>query len=624
MKKGEIWAIFLLAVVVLGLVLIYSPEEVADFAPSDYFPSLPSDCSGIQIRMAWGGVFDGNFVSSDDLIVIGGVVEGGVCSDYLAYKNTSDELFVLTGSYDRSLIDETFIGPFLNHSTYLGEFIVGAYYSKYDQDFDDLIGNLTQESDVNDFLNILAEFTNSSNLEPRSIVDSDGAKMAFEEVYDYTVEASWMTGSDPDIGATYYFEESEIIPDEAYLEVVGVVFDSYVFTTGDYLREIYEIIPCEPNWTTYETSCDESTETVTTYPIDEALCYEPTDIPSNETEDCDFDGNGLIGTEDDIDDIHFDLELEIDGDEVDYFENFTGEEDIDIIDDDGDIVRVEFEWDFDDGPLNLREIEIEIQDSDDDFGYIIVKGIDAEKKVRVDKVLNSEMICVKDRESVDDIGDIDDECDGSSEYYIECPGEDDNNRFECALSSQDVYVVDGLDHSGVRELDGTPPPPPPPPPPGCTPQWSYGTWSTCVNGEKVRTVVDLNSCENSTTETDVCTVACVPDWDCSGWDPSDSDCSDGETQERTCPDLNSCGTTTGRPTQSKTCEQDGSGFTKQTWIIIIIVVLVLLIIVVIIIIVKVSGSKKKGYRKPTESRPSQVRIIQRQPRGQFRRTHYRR
>lgn len=43
---------------------------------------------------------------------------------------------------------------------------------------------------------------------------------------------------------------------------------------------------------------------------------------------------------------------------------------------------------------------------------------------------------------------------------------------------------------------------------------------------------------------------CVPDWDCSSW----SDCTSSGSQTRTCTDLNNCGVTSGKPSETQTCE----------------------------------------------------------------------
>ena len=46
-----------------------------------------------------------------------------------------------------------------------------------------------------------------------------------------------------------------------------------------------------------------------------------------------------------------------------------------------------------------------------------------------------------------------------------------------------------------------------------------------------------------------CPAACTPNWDCAAWSNATKNCG-----TRTCTDLNGCGVTTGKPTESKSCD----------------------------------------------------------------------
>ena len=48
---------------------------------------------------------------------------------------------------------------------------------------------------------------------------------------------------------------------------------------------------------------------------------------------------------------------------------------------------------------------------------------------------------------------------------------------------------------------------------------------------------------------------CVPSWNCSGW----STCTCANTQTQTCTDEHGCGTTTGKPAESQSCDHCGNG-----------------------------------------------------------------
>lgn len=102
----------------------------------------------------------------------------------------------------------------------------------------------------------------------------------------------------------------------------------------------------------------------------------------------------------------------------------------------------------------------------------------------------------------------------------------------------------------------------------CTPTWSCTDWSTCRDGNQVRSCLDVRSpsCGNDfgrPIEQQQCTgttpgSACTPEWSCSGW----SACVDGR-QARTCLDLQRCGVDTGRPAIDRPCGSGGDFFDPQ-------------------------------------------------------------
>lgn len=93
---------------------------------------------------------------------------------------------------------------------------------------------------------------------------------------------------------------------------------------------------------------------------------------------------------------------------------------------------------------------------------------------------------------------------------------------------------------------------------GCVVSWSCSAWSACRNGTQTRTCVDMNACgttQGKPAESRTCTVTpppCDEDWQCTSW----SACTDGH-ETRTCTDKNGCGTTEDKPGVSRTCDQGG-------------------------------------------------------------------
>ncbi len=139
----------------------------------------------------------------------------------------------------------------------------------------------------------------------------------------------------------------------------------------------------------------------------------------------------------------------------------------------------------------------------------------------------------------------------------------------------------------------------------CTESWNCTAWSECTSNSQIRSCVDSNACNDSfltKNENQTCGTACTPNWDCSDWDPEE--CISGETQTRTCSDLNSCGLT--KPVETLICDEGGSKF----WIITILLIVVgILFLVGIIFFLKGRSSGEpslysEGNKKTPPSRPS--------------------
>lgn len=364
----------------------------------------------------------------------------------------------------------------------------------------------------------------------------------------------------------YYFDKQEPIVGVGNHEMKGEVSKDHNFNAVTYLKS-----SCDPVWVEHPGACQEG-DFKTTYYTDSKACGFSKD---NVTADCDYDGNGFIGTQDDIYSRGVDVVLTIDGYEYDDAEEYSGVGELSLVDDD-DNELVAFEWDFS-SPLNLRNIEIEKQSSSHGSGYIIVNGIDADKAVIVDKKkTDTTSICILDNE-VSSMSDFSDDCENSDETLIECPGEEDD--YSCELSDDEKqFIVTGLTHSAVEEYvpAGTG---------GCTPDWSCGSWGPCVNGQQVHTCMDLEDCANPKTETQACssgTPTCISDWDYGEW----SDCVDG-VKTRTATDSKGC-------EADKEETKDCSATKKPTWIIWVIVG-VLAVLVIAVIIAIIFATKKNSY-----------------------------
>jgi len=250
---------------------------------------------------------------------------------------------------------------------------------------------------------------------------------------------------------------------------------------------------------------------------------------------------------------------------------------------DTDIDRLAFNYTFD-SPLNVRGISIETQGSGGHYGFMVIRGLNLTKTVWVDKLnSSSNRVCVKNSDGT--IDDVSDNCEGTREYLIDCPGS--NAGIKCSLDGG-YFVVSGITRSIVKEWlnDITAPIQ------NCTLNWSCTLWSDCVGGSKTRICTDKAYCNDTTGKpatSENCTVSvCNTNWTCTPWAPTD--CPVNLTQTRACSDSNSCNILTGKPNQTRTCERPA----QQNWqlIGIIVAVVILLIIAVLIVISKLNGGRR--------------------------------
>ncbi|MBU2634459.1 MAG: hypothetical protein KJ674_04405 [Nanoarchaeota archaeon] len=175
-----------------------------------------------------------------------------------------------------------------------------------------------------------------------------------------------------------------------------------------------------------------------------------------------------------------------------------------------------FNYDF----SNLLDLSlVTINKENNNFGSLLVKGLmNINKTFYVDKINNSNYVCVKDSE-IDNINEISIDCSDINEYSVKCHGV--NNSFLCSLLNNS-YRIENLTNSAVKEFyieiientQGDPNPGNNNGGPGgggpsgsssnqknneeCEPQWSCTLWKACEDGEQVRTCSDFNNCETTT------------------------------------------------------------------------------------------------------------------------------
>jgi len=153
---------------------------------------------------------------------------------------------------------------------------------------------------------------------------------------------------------------------------------------------------------------------------------------------------------------------------------------------------VSFNFDFNESQtLDLGNVTVKTQDEDATAGSVIIAGINLEsqsetKTVYVQDLDNTKnSVCIKDAE-IASITEIRGTCNGANEFKLPCTQSGhsrtvNGNTYTCT-DLGDRYKIEGLLHSGVREL-------------ACTPSWSCDSWSSCVGGVQTCSGwTDANSC----------------------------------------------------------------------------------------------------------------------------------
>lgn len=537
MKKEVMLAIVILFVIYGGIAafLITSMQDIPEISLSPltvFGPDRPQNCNFSSTFSLWTSVFEGaavvvtrNETSHDDR-----------CEEFFLYDatNYAPAIRTIYGTDDGTTFD------------------LDVQHIEFTQsDFDNVITPNLTETDAFElsefFFDDVWDYVNATE---RSLSLGE-ADIHYREVFENT-PPSWETEtSGGDI--LYTFEQIQSNSTERR-NVYGAVNGNQTITFSSYTLTFTQ--GCVPDWTSYTTDCVEG-ETNITYYRDSNNCNNMSTYPGNRTNDCDYDGNGIIGDEGDIADTNIEVSVYIDDEELNSSHDYEDELEVRLRE--GSVTRVSFDHDFDATPLNLRAIVVKKQTSSASRGYLIVNGINDEKTFRVDKKNStSDQICIEDK-NITSISSISDDCDESGEHLLDCP--DTSSGFGCSISG-DYFIVTGLDHSAVEEFaEGTST--------ACTPNWDCTDWSTCTNGQQTKTCTDLNFCNTTSgkpPESQSCGDTCTTVWNCTAWAPST--CPRNQTQTRFCTDNNNCQSD---KSETRTCE-----FKSHTLLIIIIVVGVLL------------------------------------------------
>ena len=254
---------------------------------------------------------------------------------------------------------------------------------------------------------------------------------------------------------------------------------------------------------------------------------------------------------------------------------------------------VDFNWNFSKSSLNFCDIKVEVADSSvDKLGYTLVKNVSAKNKtIWVERLNNSNKVCVKDIPEEILISDFSSKCNGNNEFLVPCPGK--NSTYNCDIVESDDnsswFKIWPLNHSAVKEISlisltagGS----------ACTENWNCTDWTNITNECGTRTCNDLTNCGtifDKPLEDKVCGGECISDWTCTNFEK----CVDG-IKERVCTDSNNCGVESDKPSETSECKK------SSPLLIILISVGLLLVALLILYFIK----RKKSEEEPSEEEQS--------------------
>jgi len=292
------------------------------------------------------------------------------------------------------------------------------------------------------------------------------------------------------------------------------------------------------------------------------------DMDDDGVPDCldeDDDNDGILDIDDNIqgdsDDIDCNLDIDVKINDSDNLTNWEGEASIQITD--GTHIIVEFTYNFSNSSvLDFSQIVMDVN-SVGDYGSFLINGLEllpgTTKTIYIQNLSNNmDRICIKDAE-VSAITDISDGCDDQDEILLLCDGIE-YQGYKCSIVDGN-YKIKGLTHSAAKQActdvdnDGFP---------------AEGGACGILDCDDSNPLINFEALEISNGRDDDCdglidegikkksggggggssSYKCVEKWSCGNW----TACTPLGFEQRTCDDLNNCGTTRYKPIDSQECD----------------------------------------------------------------------
>ncbi|MDP3881320.1 MAG: hypothetical protein Q8Q31_00385 [Nanoarchaeota archaeon] len=577
MKKGKVLVLILLILICASLIYFFTRDSKLGGInlTGNAIYSHPSslNCTNQNIIAKWNALFQ---EPSTNLRII--VNESNNCSEFRAFKNKSNQFFILAGySLPISGINISF------NSSQIYAF-KGNISSDLATNFSSMLSN---ESIPGIWILLSVALAPYENI--TTITSSFGADTEFRSVFKITVPSYEAKQQD---GQTYYnfydnmtvYKSSTIDLQEGSMVSVAANHSLVMFGYQN-----STISSCSPIWTQTNMTCNETTNNLTAWFNDSNNCkaFFPANnyvAPENLTLSCAASSDLLHGNQDSVTKVNLG-NLSIYVNNIPLNDTQIYRENLPLEFKENSTTLISLTYNFSLG-LNFSEIKIEKQNSTSLFSYLIISGLDVSKTAYLDKIdAASNAVCIKDA-TISSISEISPLCDAASELIVPCPGS--NSTYNCAISGS-RFSISGLAHSAVKEASQSASEL------SCIASWNCTEWSLCMNGNQIRTCVDANNCNNLTVEPlelQACVAPCSPNWICGNW----SSCGKNGNQTRLCTDSNSCGIPDGKPSELQVCasKSSKSGKSILPHIIIGLVILIILVAITMLILYLIK-SNKKGY-----------------------------
>jgi len=545
MKKRLIIANLTVSILIVSILIFYSVSNTNMTGKAVFSPAIPADCSDNSIKTVWDSIFN---ESSAGIIIASNTPVSGKCRGYIALKNFSNDLYLLSG----------------RDSNYTE--IIGVHGNFSSQIISNLINNISQNS-----LNWDDE--TSLMLTVLIILDAENRQSQIQNVPEANAKFSFIFKPD---NSTWYLEGIS----NAYLfNYSNVSAAVSINKNAEFFGYSRSNLICTPNWTAHNTTCS-SNDRKTQYFTDSNSCNQ---VIENITTRCDYDSNGIMGNITSLTS-RTGLNLYINSSELNISRNYSQKEYLVQFKSSNNTI-VEFNWNFS-SSINLDDIFIERQSASDTRGYVLIRGIPANKKAFIDRISNDSMVCVRNSE-ITSITTLTTNCTHSSELAIPCPGT--FSGVSCAKEGN-YLRIEGLTNSAAREFSQVTI--------NCTQNWSCTSWGNCINEVQTRTCIDTNHCNNlagrpSLNQSCIIPIQCTPNWNCSDWLPEV--CPKSKNQTRTCNDKNLCNSTpSNKKLETKDCEYESKSSLLLIAIIAIIAILILILIIILVFSIKKSTEEQQA------------------------------